>query len=82
MVRGKQQPLRHPQPYQTMNAIPSNSSRTHNTQSANEQEEYAQAVLELHREQHQPGGLWDTICTMFMWFETPTERVLRNRQRR
>ncbi|MEI6536760.1 MAG: hypothetical protein WCN98_15545, partial [Verrucomicrobiaceae bacterium] len=41
--------------------------------------EYDQAVVDLHREQHQSVGLLDAIKTMFMWMDSPDERVSKNR---
>ena len=43
------------------------------------EQEYDQAVVDLQQEQHQSLGLVDTIKTMFMWMESPEERVSKNR---
>jgi len=51
-------------------------------ESAAYEEEYDQAVIDLHQEQHQSLGLLDTLKTMFMWTDSPEERVSRNRSHR
>jgi hypothetical protein len=51
-------------------------------ESAAYEEEYDQAVIDLHQEQHQSLGLLDTLRTMFMWTDSPEERVSKNRSHR
>ncbi len=41
--------------------------------------QYRQAALEIEKEQHQLGGLMDTLKAMFLWVDTPEER-LRDKQ--
>ena len=41
--------------------------------------EYDQAVIDLHQEHRQSLGLLDTVKTMFMWMESPEERISKNR---
>ncbi|MFZ4767902.1 MAG: hypothetical protein ACOYMN_23385 [Roseimicrobium sp.] len=43
-------------------------------------QEYDQAVLDLRQEQNEGLNLNDTIKTLFMWVETPEERVGKNRE--
>jgi len=38
-----------------------------------------EAARALQSEQHRPSGLLDTVQTMFMWQESPAERVAKNR---
>jgi hypothetical protein len=41
--------------------------------------EYRQAEMELQREQHEFGGILDTLRSLVMWVESPEDRMLRNR---
>jgi hypothetical protein len=41
-------------------------------------EEYDEAVTDLSRERHQALGFFDAVKTMFMWSESPEERVNKN----
>lgn len=41
--------------------------------------EYRQAEMELQREQHEYGGILDTLRSLVMWVESPEDRMLRNR---
>lgn len=51
-------------------------------ESASYAREYDQALMDLRDEQHQSLGLLDTVKTMFMWKESPEERVRKNRSLR
>jgi hypothetical protein len=55
------------------------------TDSLNE-EEYQRkldaAAVELEKEQHQFGGFLDVVKALFMWAETPEERVINDRSLR
>lgn len=42
-------------------------------------EEYEEAESDLSREHHQALGFFDAVKTMFMWVESPEERVIKNR---
>lgn len=46
------------------------------------EQEYDQAVIDLHQQQHESLGLLDTMKTMFMWTDSPEERVSKNRSLR
>jgi|GEM_PF-1172865 len=37
--------------------------------------QYRQAAIEIEKEQHQLGGFMDTLRTMFLWVESPEERL-------
>jgi hypothetical protein len=41
--------------------------------------DYRQAEIELQREQHEFGGILDTLRSLVMWVESPEDRMLRNR---
>ena len=40
--------------------------------------EFDHAAIEIGAEQHQSLGLADVVKSLFMWVETPKERVLKN----
>lgn len=46
------------------------------------QRELGAAAVELEKEQHQAGGFLDTVKALFMWVETPEERVRSDRSLR
>ncbi len=48
-------------------------------ESATHAHEYDQAVIDLHQEQRQSLSLLDTVNTMFMWMESPEERISKHR---
>jgi hypothetical protein len=48
-------------------------------ESAAYERECDQAAVELQEEQHQSLGMMDTVKTMFMWMESPEERISKNR---
>jgi hypothetical protein len=43
------------------------------------EQEYRRAVIELEEEQHEFLGVLDLFKSFWQWFESPEERVLRNR---
>ena len=49
---------------------------------ATNEHEYDQAVIDLHQVQRQSLGLLDTVKAMFMWMESPEERISKNRSHR
>lgn len=59
-----------------------NRTKAEDAAAAAHVESYERAVMELHQEQHQNLGLMDTVKTMFLWMETPQERMRKNRSLR
>ena len=60
------------------NTAPQASSAPFAPPSAHEKKQ-EDAARALQGEQHEPLGLLDTLQTMFMWQESPSERVDKNR---
>jgi hypothetical protein len=59
-----------------------NRTKAEDAAAAVDAESYDRAVMELHQEQYQSLGLMDTIKTMFLWMESPEERMRKNRSLR
>jgi len=56
--------------------LPKNTATEQATRAAIDYaEEYDDTVAELKREQHQPLGMFDVVKNMFMWTESPHERL-------
>jgi hypothetical protein len=49
------------------------------TSASEHEKKQEEAARALQGEQHEPLGLLDTLQTMFMWQESPSERVEKNR---
>ena len=42
--------------------------------------QYRQAAIDIEKEQHQLGGFMDTLKAMFLWVDTPEERLREKRE--